>query len=260
MTPRRADGSAGDVDYGRIGLGYSIYRQPEPRIAALIHRYLGSASTIINVGAGAGSYEPVDRKVTPVEPSASMRAQRPPHLSRAVDAVAEQLPFPDKHFDAAMATFTVHQWADLRAGLNELRRVTRGRIIIMTCDPMELDRFWLNAYAPEVIATEVKRYPTMSTITHSLGEGCEVVPVPIPLDCSDGFNEAYYGRPELLLDERARLACSAWSFVDRTVIERFERNLSCGLADGTWDARYGQLRRQPEFVGSLKLIISTTPT
>jgi hypothetical protein len=260
MTPRLADGSAGDADYGTIGHGYSRYRQPEPRIAALINKFLGRASKILNVGAGAGSYEPIDRQVTAIEPSASMRAQRPSHLSVAIDAVAEQLPFPDEHFDAAMATFTVHQWSDLRVGLSEMRRVTSGCIIIMTCDPEELDRFWLNAYAPEVIATEARRYPSINSIADALGGGTDVIAVPIPLNCVDGFNEAYYGRPERLLEQGARLACSAWSFVDRIVVDRFVSQLQRDLANGTWDATYGQLRTQPEFKGSLKLIVSAKRT
>ncbi len=257
MTARRADGSAGDADYGTIGDGYSLYRRPEPRIEALIHEFLGSASRILNVGAGAGSYEPADRHVTAIEPSASMRAQRPSHLSAAIDAVAEQIPFADRHFDAAIATFTVHQWSDLLTGLSEMRRVTRGHVIVMTCDPAELDQFWLNSYAPEVIATEARRYPTITSITAALRGHCQVVSVPIPLNCTDGFNEAYYGRPERLLEEPARLACSAWSFVDRAVVDRFENHLRRDLADGTWDAAHGYLRRQPEFIGSLKLIVST---
>lgn len=260
MVERLADGSAGDADYGTIGPGYSRYRRPEPRIAALIQSYLGDASKILNVGAGAGSYEPVDRQVVAVEPSASMRAQRPATLAPAIDAVAESLPFPDRHFDAAMATFTVHQWSDLRAGLGEMRRVTRGRIVIMTCDPEELDRFWLNEYSPEVIATEAKRYPPIHSIATMLGGQCEIVPVPIPLHCTDGFNEAYYGRPERLLEEAARLACSAWSFVDRVAVDRFIDHLRRDLADGTWDAAHGPLRSQPEFRGSLKLIVSSGGT
>src|SRR5258706_10306229 len=151
MAERFADGSAGDANYGILGDTYSRYRKPDARIESLIHEWLGEARQVLNVGAGTGSYEPTDRKVTAVEPSASMRGQRPAHLSAAIDAVAERLPFPDQHFDAAMATFTVHQWSDLRAGLHEMRRVTRGRIVIMTCDPEELDRFWLNEYTPEVI-------------------------------------------------------------------------------------------------------------
>jgi hypothetical protein len=127
----------------------------------------------------------------------------------------------------------------------------------MSCDPDELDRFWLNAYAPEVIATEAKRYPTIASITAALGGRSEVVSVPIPLNCTDGFNEAYYGRPERLLEAAARLACSAWSFVDPVVVDRFLIHPQSDLADGAWDAAHGHLREQPEFVGSLKLIVST---
>ena len=209
---------------------------------------------MLNVGAGAGSYEPIDREVTAVEPSASMRAQRPPGRP-AIDATAESLPFEDGSFDAAMATFTVHQWTDLEAGLREVRRVTAGPIVILTCDPRALDRFWLVDYAPEVIATESRRYPAIARVAEALS-AAEVIPVPIPLDCTDGFGEAYYGRPEALLDPAARLANSAWSFVSDEVPARFERGLGSDLADGTWDARHGQLRAQPEFDGSLRLIVS----
>src|SRR5207302_4074935 len=142
------------------------------------------------------------------------------------------------------------QWPDLRAGLREMRRVTRGRIVIMTCDPKELDRFWLNEYAPELIATEAKRYPAIRAIAEGLAGRSEVVPVPIPLDCTDGFNEAYYGRPERLLEEGARLACSAWSFVEGAVVDRFVAHLRADLEKGRWDAKYGVLRRQAESVGS----------
>jgi SAM-dependent methyltransferase len=252
---RHDDGSAGDANYGAIGPGYTRFRRPDPRIAAFIHRALGDAATVLNVGAGAGSYEPTDRQVTAVEPSASMRAQRPPHLPQAIDAVAEQLPFPDLSFDAAMATFTIHQWPDLAKGLAEIRRVTRGPIALLTCDPDLLDRFWLNAYAQEAIAVEAGRYPSMDRVRRALGGAAEVRPVPIPLDCLDGFNEAYYGRPEMLLDPAARLVCSAWSFVDPTVVKRFAADLARDLADGTWDARQGALRTQPVFEGSLVLIV-----
>jgi hypothetical protein len=186
-----------------------------------------------------------------------MRAQRPGHLSAAIDAAAERLPFPDKCFDAAMATFTVHQWADLRAGLKEMCRVTNGPIVIMSCDPEELDRFWLDDYAPEVIATEARRYPTIKSMTEALGGGTDVISVPIPFDCKDGFNEAYYGRPEWLLEDGARLACSAWSFVDAEVVNRFVNHLRRDLENGIWDRSHGHLRTQPEFEGSLKLIVST---
>ncbi|MBN8938975.1 MAG: class I SAM-dependent methyltransferase [Rhizobiales bacterium] len=255
MSNRHDDGSAGDANYGVIGVDYARYRQPDPAIAAFIARALADARSVLNVGAGAGSYEPVDRQVTAVEPSASMRAQRPGHLPRAVDAVAQSLPFADGSFDASMATFTVHQWPDLAAGLAEMRRVTRGPVIILTCDPAALDRFWLASYAPEVIAVEARRYPPIGTIAATLGPATTVTSVPIPLHCTDGFGEAYYGRPERLLDPGARLANSAWSFVDAGLGERFAADLRRDLESGLWDQRHGQLRRQPAFDGSLKLIV-----
>lgn len=252
---RHQDGSAGDANYGAIGGGYARFRRPDPRIAAAIAQALGNAGHVLNVGAGAGSYEPTDRKVTAVEPSVSMRAQRPAHLSAAIDATAEALPFPDGAFDAAMATFTVHQWRDLARGLAEVRRVTRGPVVIMTCDPALLDRFWLNLYAPEAIAVEAQRYPTIAAVAEGLRGPAEAAAIPIPLDCRDGFNEAYYGRPEMLLDPAARLACSAWSFVEPAAVARFEQALARDLADGTWDARFGALRRRPTFEGSLLLVV-----
>lgn len=254
-STRHSDGSAGDADYGKIGHGYANYRQPDPRIASLIVEALGPARTLLNVGAGAGSYEPTDRTVTAVEPSAAMRDQRPPHLPRAVDATAEALPFADKSFDASMTTFSVHQWSNLAAGLAEMRRVTCGSVLVLSCDPAVLDRFWLNDYAPEVVAVEASRYPRIETIARHLGGAVEVLHVPIPLDCKDGFNEGYYGRPERLLETGARKACSGWSLVSQEVVERFEQTLRADLASGAWDVRYGALRSQPFYDGPLRLIV-----
>lgn len=253
---RKADGSAGDADYGVIGKTYARFRQPDPRIAAAIHAALGDARRIINVGAGAGSYEPDDRDVTAVEPSATMRAQRPPHLTTAIDATAENLPFPDKSFDAALASVTIHQWSDLPRGLSELRRVTRGRIVLVVADPERLRDFWLNHYAPEALAEESRRFPAIATVSALLGGVVRVQAVPIPFDCKDGFNEAYYGRPEMLLDRDARVACSSWSFVSPEVVARFERDLSSDLENGVWDARWGALRTQASYDGSLRLVIA----
>ena len=255
MGGRYDDGSAGDADYGVIGEGYARYRRPEPKIAAAIGIALGDARTVLSVGAGTGSYEPIDRLVTAVEPSAAMRTQRPAHLPVAIDAVAGNMPFSDGAFDAGMATFTVHQWPDLGGGLAEMRRVTRGPVVILTCDPTELDRFWLAGYVPEVIATEARRYPTLDRITAALGGTCDIRPVPIPLGCRDGFGEAYYGRPERLLEPGVRRAMSARSFVDPTVVEQGMARLRADLASGTWDAANGHLRTQPTFDGSLRLVV-----
>lgn len=253
---RRSDGSAGDADYGRIGQGYASYRQPEPAIAALIEEALGPARCILNVGAGAGSYEPRHRDVTALEPSASMRAQRPADIAVAIDGTAEKLPFPDQSFDASMATFTVHQWQDLDAGLREMRRVTRGPVVILSCDPELVEAFWLNHYAPKVLATEARRYPSLGHIGKVLGGDVEIVAVPIPLACRDGFNEAYYGRPELFLEPGARSACSAWSFVSEAENAASIAHLRDDLATGAWDCCYGFLRGQSSFEGSLRLVIA----
>ncbi|MDX3809909.1 class I SAM-dependent methyltransferase [Bosea thiooxidans] len=253
---RHADGSAGDADYGRIGRGYASYRQPEPAIGAQIEAVLGPAGTILNVGAGAGSYEPRGRNVTAVEPSASMRAQRPADIAVAIDATAEKLPFPDKSFDAAMATFTVHQWQDLEAGLHEVRRVTRGPVVVLSCDPALVEAFWLADYAPKVLAIEARRYPALAHIGEMLGGSVDIMPVSIPLACRDGFNEAYYGRPESFLDKGARSACSAWSFVDAAENAASIERLRGDLASGAWDERYGLLRHQPSYDGSLRLVIA----
>ncbi|MDF0528802.1 class I SAM-dependent methyltransferase [Tsukamurella sp. 8F] len=251
---RAGDGSAGDADYARIGRGYSTYRRPEPFLRAAIEHALGDARTVINVGAGAGSYEPTAIDVTAVEPSASMRRQRPTRLPTAVDAVAEELPFADASFDAAIATFTVHQWADLDRGLSEMRRVATGPVVIMTCDPARVHDFWLDDYAPEVLETEARRYPGLDRISDALGGSAAVTPLPIPRDCRDGFSEAYYGRPEMFLEPGARLANSAWSFVDEAVTDRAITALRSDLASGAWDERHGHLREQSTYAGSLVLI------
>jgi SAM-dependent methyltransferase len=246
---------AGDFDYETHGTGYAVQRRTDPRIAALVQAALGPARTVLNVGAGAGSYEPEDRHVVAVEPSAAMRAQRPPDRVPAIAGAAEDLPFDDGAFDAAMATVTVHQWSDVARGLAELRRVTRGPVVILTFDGDALDRFWLAEYAPELIAAERRRYPAVSTLAAALGEGTEVRPVPVPIDCVDGFTEAYYARPERFLDPAVRRSQSAWGFVEPAAQERAVARLEDDLGSGAWDARHGHLRTQPEFDGSLRLVV-----
>ncbi|SDH14334.1 class I SAM-dependent methyltransferase [Nonomuraea jiangxiensis] len=246
---------AGDFDYDRHGHGYAQQRRTDPRIAARVEAALGQARTVINVGAGAGSYEPEDRHVVAVEPSAAMRAQRPRHLAPAVDATAERLPFDDDSFDAAMATVTVHQWGDTERGLRELRRVSRGPVVVLTFDGDALDLLWLAEYAPELIVAERRRYPPIELIASLIGGHAEVVPVPIPIDCVDGFTEAYYARPERFLDPRVRASQSAWGFVDDAAEARAVDSLRRDLDSGDWDRRHGHLREQPEFVGSLRLVI-----
>lgn len=256
QATRFTDGSAGDVDYGKAGIDYAIYRQPEPFIAAQVHAALGKARHVLNVGAGAGSYEPIDRNVTAVEPSATMRAQRPAHLSPAIDAVAESLPFPDATFDAAMATYTVHQWSDLERGIAEMIRVTKpgGAIVILAADPTRLHDFWLTDYITEPLDIELSRFPAIDRLATLLGPTAIVTHVLTPLDCKDGFTEAYYGRPERFLEAGVRGAMSSWTMVDPERMARFVDDLRHDLEDGTWDARYGHLRTQPFYDGALRLI------
>lgn len=256
MTTRAwKDGSAGDVDYGSSGTRYAEFRRPEPAIAAQILQALGDAQRVINIGAGAGSYEPTDREVVAVEPSATMRAQRPAHLSPAIDAIAEELPFADGEFDAAMATFTVHQWSDLARGIAEMKRVTRGPIVIMAADPARLHDFWVAKYIPEALDRELSRFPRIDRLVELLGDNTRVETVPVPLLCADGFTEGYYGRPERFLEPAVTGAMSSWTLIDQSIVERFRERLRRDLEEGSWDREFGHLRTQPTYEGSMRLII-----
>lgn len=252
---RFPDGSAGNADYGSIGAGYALIRQPDPRIAAQFHAALGDARTVLNVGAGAGSYEPLDREVTAVEPSASMRAQRPATLSPAVDATSQDLPFADDSFDASMASVTVHQWPELERGLGEMRRVTRGPVAILTFDPVPPVHWWLIDYVPELFEVEAGRMPALDRIAAALGGSVDMRTVLVPADCTDRFGQALFARPEQLLDADVRRAMSAWSFVPDEVVQRFLDALSADLASGAWDEKYGTFRTLPEFDGGLRLVV-----
>jgi len=241
---------AGDFDYERGGAGYATLRRTDPRIAAHVHAALGDAETVVNVGAGSGSYEPEDRYVVAVEPSAQMRAQR---RTPAVIGVAEALPFDDGSFDAAMAMATIHQWPDLERGLRELRGVARGPVVILTWDGPTIPEFWLGEYVPELLASESRRVPAVADVVAVLGDVVDTA-LPIPVDCVDGFIEAYYGRPEALLDPEVRARQSAWSFADPGAVERGLQRLNDALESGEWDARHGHLRTQPFYTGALRLL------
>lgn len=246
----------GDVNYTVHGVGYATQRRPDPRIASLIHDALGTSQTVLNIGAGAGSYEPLDRYVIAIEPSATMRAQRPSHLVPAIHGYAEDLPLDDQSVDATLASVTVHQWSNPAKGLSELRRVTRGPIVILTFDGDLLDRFWLAEYAPELIEAERKRYPQIPYLSQTLGGSITIQPVPIAVDCTDGFTEAFYARPEKFLDEAVRRSQSAWTFVSPEAAQRTVDRLAEDLQTGRWDEKFGHLRTQPTFVGSLTLVVS----
>lgn len=250
------DGSAGDADYGRIGRGYASIRQPDPRIEAVVWAALGDSRSVINVGAGAGSYEPPDLDVTAVEPSASMRAERPIERVRAINATAESLPFADDSFDAAMASVTIHQWPNPEAGLREMRRVARGPVVILTFTPRPPEPWWQPEYVPELFDVEASRMPDIERVVAALGGRVEVQVLPVPADCIDGFGQAFFARPERTLVAGVRRAMSAWSFVDRAVEERYVRELGDDLASGAWDRRWGRFRELAEFDGGLRLVIA----
>ena len=255
MTTRERP--AGDFDYEQHGAGYAAVRRPDPRIAARVHAALGASRTVVNVGAGAGSYEPADRYVLAVEPSAAMRAQRPVEAAPAVDATAERLPFDDNSFDAAMATVTVHQWVDVDRGLRELRRVSSGPVVVLTFDAPALQRFWLADYLPEVIAVEQTRFPTLDRLTSVLAPASTEVRVdvvPVPRDCTDGFGEAYYARPEAFLRPEVRAATSGLGLTDPAAVRRGLERLEEDLASGAWDRAYGHWREQDEYAGALRLV------
>jgi SAM-dependent methyltransferase len=245
-----------DTDYSTLAVDYADVRRPDPRIGAQLAAALGEARKIVNVGAGTGSYEPTDRHVVAIEPSAEMRAKRRPGLVPAIGGTAERIPFDDDAFDAALAVFTVHHWPDLEAGLAELRRVTRGPVVIMTADPAALGELWISEYAPEFHATEGRRYPSMERLAAGLGGPLEVRPLRVPLDCVDGFADAFYGRPEEMLVPAVRRAQSAWSFIDDGAQARFEARLRADLDSGAWDERFGALRTTPEIESTIRVAVS----
>jgi SAM-dependent methyltransferase len=242
--------------YDTIGATYPVTRRTEPRIAARVWAALGDARTVLNVGAGTGSYEPPDRDVTAVEPSAVMRAQRPPGAARCVAAAAESLPFGDQSFDAAMAFATVHHWQDPIAGLRELRRVAR-RVVVFTHDTTNAgwcQRFWLTRdYLPEVAGLLLGR-PSLTEQADAIGARIE--PILIPWDCADGFFEAYWRRPEAYLDEQVRRGVSVWTRVGPEAEERAVRRLSDDLASGRWAERNHDLADLEAAELGLRLLIA----
>jgi len=239
--------------YDTIGLDYAHLRRPDPRIAKAIHDALGDAQSVVNVGAGAGSYEPVHCDVTAVEPSQAMIDQHP-HSERVVQSSADNLPFADNSFDASMAVLTVHHWPDKRAGLAELRRVTRDRIVLLTFDPDYRD-IWLLDYLPELAELDARQMPRMADYEDWLGP-LSIDPVPIPHDCSDGFLYAYWRRPAAYLDPELRKGSSSfWAIPD--VDHKLER-LRDDLESGAWEQRYGHLLARDAIDLGYRLVVASS--
>jgi SAM-dependent methyltransferase len=240
--------------YDRIGRGYAQRRQPDPRIAARVARALGDARTIVNVGAGSGSYEPEDRQVVAVEPSEVMITQRPREAAPVVRAVAESLPFESSQFDAALAVLTVHHWTDAKRGLAELRRVAR-RQVIFTWDPKHLARFWFTRdYLPEAVALDAG-FTTLEPTMALLG-AATVEPIPVPHDCQDGFFAAYWRRPEAYFDPDVRAGISGFGILEQSMVEHALQLLADDLATGEWYRRNEQLLELDEIDLGYRLIVA----
>lgn len=249
--------SSGGVRYDTIGRGYSTYRRADPRIASVIHQALGDARTVVNVGAGTGSYEPTDRPVIPIEPSTAMALQRDPALPPAVLGVAESLPLPDGSTDAAMAVLTMHHWADVDRGITELLRVTRRRIVILTIDvDAEADMWLFRDYVPEVLARDRQDFPTIAHISSALGAPTRVITVPVPADCTDGTVLSFWNRPEAVLDTGARAATSGFARLADTTEAAAVAKLARDLESGTWERRHGRLRSLHELDVGLRLLVT----
>ena len=239
--------------YDEIGLGYGRHRRPDPRIAMAITRALGQAESVVNVGAGAGAYEPADRPGIAVEPSMTMIRQRRPGSAPAVQASAAELPFLDASFAAALAILTVHHWPDRSRGLDELARVARGRIVVATWDP-STSGFWLvDDYFPEIVEIDRRIFPSIEEFRRALGR-VEVRTLPIPHDCVDGFLGAYWRRPRAYLDANVRGAISTFAKISdpEPGLARLRRDVE----DGTWEGRYAHLLKRPEIDLGYRVVIA----
>jgi SAM-dependent methyltransferase len=242
--------------YDRIGVGYQGTRGTDPVLASRIWTALGDARTVLNVGAGTGSYEPADRWVLAVEPSAVMIAQRAADAAPVIQTTAEDLPLADQSVDAAMAILTVHHWPNVEAGLRELTRVVRERIVIVTMEVAVIAQQWVvRDYLPELLGQHAARFPTIERL-------CELLPnakpevLPVPRECEDGFMAAFWARPEAYLDPAARVATSPWHDLPESVVDRALARLREDLDSGEWMRRYGDLLARDELDVGLRLIIA----
>jgi len=243
--------------YDRMGIEYSRVRRADPRFEAAIWTALGDARTVLNVGAGAGSYEPTDREVIAVEPSPVMIAQRPPAAAPAIQGVAEALPLEDRSVDATMGVFTMQHWHDIDQGLAEVLRVTRHRAVFLTLDVEVTAEMWLcRDYLPEIIEHDREAFPTIAHLERTLPD-VRVETMPVPSDCTDGFCVALWSRPEAHLDPEVRRSSSIWHLLSDSVIEPALKRLRNDLESGEWDRRYGELRTRPSLDVGLRLVTAS---
>lgn len=241
--------------YDDIGVGYRDRRRPDPRVAAAIGRALEGTDSVVNVGAGAGSYEPADRFVVAVEPAMTMIRQRRAGSAPVVQAVAADLPFRDDGFAAALAILTIHHWPDKARGLDELGRVARHRVVVVTWDP-SIAGFWLaDDYFPEIFEVDRKIFPTIEDYRRALGR-IDVRSMLIPHDCVDGFLGAYWRRPHAYLDAGVRGAISTFAKLPPRAVELGIEQLRRDLEDGTWARRHGDLLDRTEMDLGYRIVVA----
>lgn len=240
--------------YDEIGRTYAVTRREDPRIAAAVHACLGVGQTVVNVGAGTGSYEPQDREVVAVEPSVQMLRQRKGR-GASVRGVAEALPFADGAFDVAMAVLTVHHWSDPAAGLRELRRVSRRQVVFFF-EPLHTHGFWVLDYFPEALDLPTETDTPGERLLRANLRVREVRPVLVPHDCRDGFGAAFWARPEAYLDPEVQAGMSWLALLPGDVRRAGTARLASALATGEWDRRHGHLRQQDSFDAGYRIAIA----
>jgi SAM-dependent methyltransferase len=244
--------------YDGIGLGYAKTRREDPRFLARITEALADARTVVNVGAGSGSYEPRDRHVVAVEPSAVMAAQRPRDRAPALRAFAHALPMHDASVDAAMSVLSLHHWNEGQAqGVRELRRVARGPVVLLTCDAEVSGAMWLMAdYLPEVAALDRRIFPSMERLSAWLGGRTRVEPILVPRDTPDWTLMSFWAHPERVLDAEAREATSGFARMQSEVVARVVAAVARDLSSGRWDERHGALRSVDAYDAGLRLLVN----
>ena len=253
MSPARARHGH---EYDRIGGAYRATRRTDPRIAEQVARALGDAPSVLNVGAGTGSYEPDDRSVVALEPSWNMLAQRPAGAAPAVQGVAEALPFRDGSFHAVMGILTMHHWRDWRRGMAEVRRVAR-RVVLLVSDQDVWEGFWLGTdYVPALFELDRARFVSIPDIVSALGGSMRVETVPVPRDCVDGFTGAFWARPEAYLEPGVRTGMSTFRLLPPEQTAGGLRRLADDLASGEWDRRFGRLRELDTIDLGYRLVIA----
>jgi SAM-dependent methyltransferase len=248
--------------YDAIGRTYRTTRAPDPRIAAAIDSALGDARSVLNVGAGTGSYEPRDREVTALEPSHVMIAQRPPGSAPVLHGVAEHIPLEDDSVDAAMAILSDHHWHDRPAGIREMARVARRRVVLVNFDPALAGEFWMNRdYLPGFLTLVPEPYRRPGYFEEELRgmlDAVRLTALPIPHDCRDGFYYAYWRQPRAYLDSGVRENISVFHLLPGDEVDSGLARLESDLASGTWERRNADLLGRRELDAGLRVIVAET--